>query len=291
MVARVSFGAAALGAGPGIFKDGLARGAIAERGQIGLLRGVLQGDDVALNFTLLGGFRRRGDLCIAQAGEGALVCGDVSGGLGGGQQLGFEGGGKRGLLFVEFLQFLLVRGREVGAGVNEFLILEFEQAQRLGIELKRSPLSVDRGDALEEFGVQKDGIAVRSQLGRLDVFHFLQRGIEVGGSHAVEYVRDAVEQLAGLFHSHDGVLERGRRGIIGDGLHLLALLGHAGFDGGLIIGVLDLVEWRRLKGQGAGGIERVAGAKGRVGGQGGPNAQSGNRGGGQQSGATPKPNR
>ena len=175
--------------------------------------------------------------------------------------------------------------------MDKFLVLEFDEPQRLGIKLERSALPIDRRNALEELGVQKDGIAMRGQLGRLDVFHFLQRGIEVGGSNAVEHVRDAVEQLAGLLHGHDGVLERGRRGIIGDGLHLLALLGHARFDGGLIIGVFDLVEWRRLKGQGAGRIERIAGAKGYLGGQGGPNAQSGNRGDGQQSGATPKRNR
>ena len=266
-------GAAALGACPGVFKDGLASGAIGERGQIGLLRGVLQGNDVTLNFALLGGFRGGGDFRFAQAGEGALVRGDVGRGLGGGEQLGFEGGGKRGLLFVQLLQFLLVGGREVGARVDKFFVLEFEQAQRLRIELERSSLPIDRGDALEELRVQKDGIAVGGQLGRLDVFYFLQRGIEVGGRNAVEHVRDAVEQLAGLFHRHDCVLECGRRGIIGDRLHLLALLGHAGFDGGLIIGVLDFVEWRRLKRQCAGRIERIAGAKGRVGGQGRPNAQ------------------
>ena len=40
------------------------------------------------------------------------------------------------------------------------------------------------------------------------------------------------------------------------------LLRHAGFDGGLVVGVFDLVEGRRLKRQSAGRVEGIVGAEG-----------------------------
>ncbi len=88
-------------------------------------------------------------------------------------------------------------------------------------------------------------------------FGFLQCGIRVGSGHGVEGCACALQQLAGLLHRDEGVVEGGRRGVIGDGANLFELLRHPCFDGGLIVGVLDLVEGRRLERQSAGRVERV----------------------------------
>ena len=102
---------------------------------------------------------------------------------------------------------------------------------------------------------------MRGQPGRLEVLHFLQLRIQVRSGDAVERRHGAVEQLAGLFHGDKRVLEGRRSGIVGDRAHFLALLCHAGFNGGLVIAVLDLVERRRVKGQSARRVERVIRAK------------------------------
>ena len=255
---------AAFGAIPGVLEERLASGAMAERIQIGLLRGVLQRNDVAVQLALLGGLRGGGNLRIAQARQRVLILGDVSRILGGGEQLGGEGVGESGLLFVELLQFGLVGIREVGAGVHKFLVVELDQAQRFRIELQRIALLVDRVHALEQLGVEKDRVLMRGQPGRLEVLHFLQLGIQVRSGDAVECGHHAVEQLAGLFHGDKRVLERRRGGIVGDRPYFLALLRHAGFNRGLVIAVLDLVERRRLKGQRARRIERIIRSKSHI---------------------------
>ena len=51
--------AAALGPGPGVFEERLARGAVSERGERRLLGGVLQRNDIALLVAGFGGLRQR----------------------------------------------------------------------------------------------------------------------------------------------------------------------------------------------------------------------------------------
>ena len=102
---------------------------------------------------------------------------------------------------------------------------------------------------------------MRGQPGRLVVLHFLQFRIQVGSGNAVECGHGAVEQLAGLFQGDKCVLECRRSGVVGNCPDLLALLRHAGFNGRLVIAVLDLVEGRGVKGQSARRVERVIGPK------------------------------
>ena len=145
--------------------------------------------------------------------------------------------------------------------MHKFLVVVLDQAQRFRIELQRIALLVDRGDTLKQFGVEKDRVRMRGQPGRFEVLHFLQLRIQVRSGDAVERRHGAVEQLAGLFHGDQRVLE-GRRGrIVRDRAHFLALLRHAGFNRGLVVAVLDLVERRGVKGQSTGRVERIGRAK------------------------------
>jgi hypothetical protein len=73
-------GVAALCAVPGVLKDCLARGAVGEKRQIGLLRGVLQRDPPAVRLCVLGG---GGDLRFGQPGKRFYVRGGKRTRLGG----------------------------------------------------------------------------------------------------------------------------------------------------------------------------------------------------------------
>ena len=100
--------------------------------------------------------------------------------------------------------------------------------------------------------------------------------VGVGGGDVEEGDGSAGEELAGALHGDDGVVEGGGVGVVGDGVDFFALLGHAGFDGGLVVGVFDLVEGGGLEGEC--GWERKTGSMGRrqgfcAGGEGGGDSQ------------------
>jgi hypothetical protein len=116
---------------------------------------------------------------------------------------------------------------------------------------------VDLLDAGEELRVEVDGVLRGGELGRSVFLDFLESVVGVGAGDAIEGEGDAGEELAGALEGDDGVVERGSRGVVGDGVDFNLLLGDAGFDGGLVVGVLDFVEGWRLVGQGAGGVEGV----------------------------------
>ena len=130
---------------------------------------------------------------VAQACERVLLFHDQGCILGGGQQLRGEGLGERRFLFVQLLQFSLVRIRQVCPGVHEFLVVELDQAQRFGVQLEGIALLINRRDALEQFGVEEDGIVVSGQPGCFEVLHLLQFRIQVRPGDAIECGHHAVE--------------------------------------------------------------------------------------------------
>jgi len=92
--------------------------------EVGLLRGVLQRNDVALLFAVLRGQLCSGNLRVAQPSERGFVGSAVRCILGRCQQLGNEVIRKDGLLFVQLLQLGLVLFGEVGASVDELTVVE-----------------------------------------------------------------------------------------------------------------------------------------------------------------------
>ncbi len=72
---------------------------------------------------------------------------------------------------------------------------------------------------------------------------------------------DPAEELAALLHGDEGVFEGGRRGVVGDDLDFGLLLSHAGLEGGLVVGVFNLVEGRCVKREGARRVEGIAGTE------------------------------
>ena len=98
---------------------------------------------------------------IAQSGESGFVGGDEGGVLGGGEQLVLESIGECRFFLVELLQLCLVGVGEVGAGVDELLVDDLDEALRFGIELERIALVVDGLRRAEKrLGVEIDGVMV-----------------------------------------------------------------------------------------------------------------------------------
>ena len=108
-------------------------------------------------------------------------------------------------------------------------------------------LLVERGDALEELVVEEDGVAVGGELGRDLGTNLQQRRVGVGARDRKKCAGRTLQQLAALFHGDDRVVERRRRGVIGDCLDFLQLLRHPGLNGRLEVGVFDLVPGNCLK--------------------------------------------
>ena len=83
-------GIAAFGAVPRVRKQGLASCPIAQRHQIGLLRGVLQWNDEAFHIAPFGRLGGSADLCVGQSGQGRFAHRHISAVLGGGEQFCLE---------------------------------------------------------------------------------------------------------------------------------------------------------------------------------------------------------
>ena len=143
----------------------------------------------------------------------------------------------------------------------ELVVVVLQQPERLGIELERGALLVDRGYAREELRVEEDEVLVGSEFGGLNGFDVLEGGVGVCLGDSIEGCHNAFEQPAALLHGDDGVVKTGNIGIVGDDLDFGLLLRHAGLDRGLEIFILDFVERRSLERQCTGREEGVRGAK------------------------------
>ena len=209
-----------------------------------------------------------GDLRIAQPGERLYVRGRERARLGRREQLVGKRVFERRLFFVELLQLGLVGVGEIGAGFHKLLVVVLDEPQRLGIEMERRALVVDRLHARKELGVQIDGVLMRGQARSFVLLHLLQLIVVFAPVTQLNAGHHAREQLAAALQRDDGVFKGGRRGIVGDGLHLVDLLRHARVNGRLVVAVLDLVEGRRLKRQSARRVKGIARTKVNGGGRG-----------------------
>ena len=180
-------------------------------------------------------------------GGGNLVSGDAcrSGvedelvGVGGFQHVLGEAEGERGYLLVELAETGLLLGGDVGAATHESFVCLLQQSHLLGVEVEALALVVDGLDALEEFGVEGDVVAVGRQLGG-DLFGYGLHLVAVFAFAKVEKdAGDFVEQFAAVLVGLDGVLEGGCFGVVDDGVDFGCLLLHAFLEGGHVVLGLD----------------------------------------------------
>ena len=128
-------GVAGLGSRPCEVEERFASIAIGERVEEVLLGGVLDRQRPAFQVTQLREFGGGCDLGFAEASERGDLRRDEERIFGCSEHLGKEGGGEGRGLFVELLEAGLVSFVEVGAGVDEAIVVGFEQADRFGIEV------------------------------------------------------------------------------------------------------------------------------------------------------------
>jgi hypothetical protein len=103
--------------------------------------------------------------------------------LGGRQQHGFEVVLQGGDLFVHLFEFGFVCIRKIGPGMYELTMIELDQAQRFGIQIKCVALLIDCLHALEKPAIEKNGVTMRGELGGFDLLHSLQFGVRVRAGH------------------------------------------------------------------------------------------------------------
>ncbi len=164
-----------------------------ELGKLGLLRGVLERDDVSLHLAALGGLGGGGNLRIGKPGERRFIFCDERSILCGGQQLGSKSLGQAGFFFVQLLQRSLVSVGKVSAGVHEFLVVPLDELVGLRVELQGRPLFTDGLYALKEFRVQEDGVGVSRQFRGLDFLHLLECRVKIRPGHRTESRHGAIE--------------------------------------------------------------------------------------------------
>ncbi len=256
---------ATLGTGFRGLQHGGALVTVAQRTEHRLLRGVLQRQhELAIELAILGGVGRVVDRVLVQAGQLGLVVDDHGRRSGGGHQAGVELGGEGGLFHVELAQARLVGVGQLCASAHQAVVVMLDQALLHRVQLQRVTLVVQRLHAGEQLRVEVDFVLVRGQL-RGDVFlDLLARFGAIGLDQAEEDARHAVQGLAAALHRHDGVVEGGRLGVVGDLADVGQVLAHAFFEGRRVVAVLDLVELRRLERQRAGAQQRVGGGFGRL---------------------------
>ena len=133
--------------------------------------------------------------------------------------------------------------------MHELQVIDFKKLARFRIEIERGALLIDRIDTREELPVEVDCVLMRGKLRRFRSLDLLERIVGVGAGKCGEHQLHTAQRLIGFFHRHDRVLERGRCGIVGDRVELGEAFGHGRVEGGREVGVLDLVEGRRLERQ------------------------------------------
>ena len=241
----------------------LARRAIGERFLGRLLRRVLQcNQPFAIELARLGGLCRCGDVGVAQAGERIAAVEFERAGFRACEQLGAERGAERRQLLVQFAQRRLVARRQFRTRAHEVAVVALDQTFGFRIEAERVALRIKRFHPRKELGIEKDRVAMRGLLRCLVLLHLLQGVVGIGLGQRGKHLAHARQQCARALQCDDGVIE-GRRVVrVCDLLDFGDLLLHAFVDCGLEVGVLDLVERRRLVLQGAGVEERIFGHRG-----------------------------
>ena len=154
-------------------------------------------------------------------------------------------------LFVELPQRRFVRVGELRAGAHERPVVALEQIRALRVEAEGVALLVERLDPRVELRVQEDRVLVRGELRGFFRPDLLHRLVRVRLREIEEDLRDARQQLAGALHRLDRVRKGRRRGVVRDRLDLGDLPFHPFFDRRPVVGVVDLVERRRLVLKGA----------------------------------------
>jgi len=140
--------------------------------------------ELAVELARFCALRGRGDFLVTQPCKRHLVVHHQRTCLGGGHEFLLVRGLQRSIAFVQVAQFCLVGIRQIGAGMHELHVIDFEELQRFRIELERVTRIINRLYAREELRVQIDRILMGGELRRLFRLHLVERVVGVGLDYA-----------------------------------------------------------------------------------------------------------
>jgi hypothetical protein len=254
-------GAAAASAGSGRREQPVADIGPGERRECGLAGGQHQRDEPAVEAPRTGRLAGRGTRAVVEPIELALVDEVQREVVRVGEEVLLEGRRQRRQLGVQLGQAGAGVGIERGAAEHGLAMDAFEQVRLVGIECQLVAHAVQQADPGEEPRVQPDGIVMGSEdRGELSL-EGVDRLVGVGRARVLEDGQHPAQELARAFEREEGVLERRRRRIVGDGVDVGVLLAHAEFDRLPVVLRPYECEERQPVGEGAGfeeWIRRVA---------------------------------
>ena len=152
-----------------------------------------------------------------------------------------------GELFVDLAQFGLLFGIQASAAADEVLMILLHHADLLAVKTHFVAVLIHIVDALEEFRVHHDGVAVLREHGQYlfgDGHHLVvgEAFIEVE-----KHIAHAVENLPRLVERQNGVLEGRGLGIVDNRVNFGLLFSDTRLKSRQIVFVFDLVERRHLE--------------------------------------------
>ena len=157
---------------------------------------------------------------------------------------------------------------EQGAAANEPAVGVLEEKELLAVELQGGAGVIDGLDPQEELLVEADVVLVGGQHGGRRPGQGLKLLVRVRAQEASEDGGHLGQQDAGMIERGDGVGERGRLGVVGDGRDLGLFAPDALFDGRQEMLVPDAVEGRDVERRPVGLEKRIVGFGGRSRGKG-----------------------
>ena len=212
-------------------------------------RGMECEDPLAVEPALFGLVGGQGDCRLRQSREHCGIVNNELIGVGGFQKIAVELRVKFGQAVVELFEFFLVGCREQGAVAGEVAVAFLDGAKARAAQTELGAVVVEIFDALEEFVVHHDVVDCRPVEQHCLVGDFLKLGVAVGLAERHEHTHNAGCQLAALLHGEDGVVERGRGLLIGDGIDFSAVDFQPFFESGHVVGRCDAVERRNVVGR------------------------------------------
>jgi hypothetical protein len=207
-------------------------------------------DMLAFEPALRGRFRRGAHEKIRQPREIVLALQHEHVGLFIGQHILAEGRAECRQPLVDFGKPLLLVRPEIGAAPHKACVIAFEHARFLLRKIELVAPLEQFADAVEQFFVQHDLVAVPRHDRRDVALDLLERVVGVGGGQIVEDRGDAIELASGQFQRPNDIAEARLVGIAGDRVDLRFVLGDTLIEGRPEMRGLDRVKRRRLEGRG-----------------------------------------
>ncbi len=149
--------------------------------------------------------------------------------------------------FGDLLHPRLLRGVEHGAVAHEAQVIALEQPQLIGRKVQLVAVPMERVDAGEQGGVERNSHEMRGEFGRVIAVDRVECVVGRTGGQVVKDAADPVEQPAAALHRFHGIGDTGRLVRSSNGGNLGVVLFHAAVESGRKMLRPDRRERRQLE--------------------------------------------